>query len=312
MPSYLHNLMLNAAKEIHTSSNGGSLLFVFGEHPLIRNWPVNGVFPDSSSLAHTTHGLRKSRSMSSRVEFCAVENSIVHLVDHLEKKTRVGAKIFIMQPPLLSNYFARWWDEASMRGLFDATKIIVGLPLIISARYFSLWLHLMQAPGKEAKVSLLEFQRAEVFESGKEVTKGTALLRKEESNNSVNVHDVILKVGLNQTMGKRFTTAHGLREALEDNKDIHESKGISLTQSKREPFRIPAAPLDLMHNSLRILALGDMTVVDEKSLPVVAPPLHVSPIQLSSGLGTRWPVLLLAKPFLVLTGFCKAGGNASV
>eukprot|EP01018_Ginkgo_biloba_P001070 Gb_13429 [translate_table: standard] len=95
--------------------------------------------------------------------------------------------------------------------------------------------------------------------------KKRALLRKEESNNRVSVHDVILRIGLNQTMGKRFTTVDGLREALEDNKDIHEIKGIWLKYDKSaEPFHIPAAQLDSMHNSLRILALGDMIVVDGK------------------------------------------------
>eukprot|EP01018_Ginkgo_biloba_P001072 Gb_13428 [translate_table: standard] len=94
--------------------------------------------------------------------------------------------------------------------------------------------------------------------------KKRALLRKEESNKKVNVHDVILRIGLNQTKGKRFTTADGLREALEDNKDIQGIKGIWLQDNMPEPFHIPAAQLDSMHNSLRILALGGMTFVDGK------------------------------------------------
>eukprot|EP01018_Ginkgo_biloba_P024194 Gb_34084 [translate_table: standard] len=92
--------------------------------------------------------------------------------------------------------------------------------------------------------------------------KNRALLRKEKSR--VLVHDVILRIGRNQTMGKRFTTIDGLREALEDNKDIHGIKGIWLKRWTREPFRVSAALLDSMHNSLRILSLGDMTIVDGK------------------------------------------------
>eukprot|EP01018_Ginkgo_biloba_P001068 Gb_13430 [translate_table: standard] len=103
--------------------------------------------------------------------------------------------------------------------------------------------------------------------------KKRALLRKEESNNRVNVHDIILRLGLNQTKGKRFTTVDGLREALEDNKDIHGIKGISLKYDEStKPFHIPAAQLDSMHDSLRILALGGMTAVDGKLFCLQMPP----------------------------------------
>eukprot|EP01018_Ginkgo_biloba_P000681 Gb_36230 [translate_table: standard] len=96
--------------------------------------------------------------------------------------------------------------------------------------------------------------------------KNRALLRKEEKNNKVNVHDVIHRIGLNQTMGKRFTTDDGLLEALKDNKQkIRGIKGIWFhRQRPSKPFLIPAAKLDSMHNSLRVLHLDSIAVVDGK------------------------------------------------
>lgn len=165
IPSYLQNQIVNAAKEIHSSGNGGSLLLVSGGHPLKKKWPINCIFPDSFDLLRTAHGLRNSGLIPSGVQLWAVENPLVNSVDRLEKKIRAGAEAFIVQPPLLPDCFTRWWDEANMRGLLDVTEVVVGLPLITSSRNFGFWLRLTQATGKEADVLLQEFQRVEACES---------------------------------------------------------------------------------------------------------------------------------------------------
>lgn len=165
IPSYLQNQIVNAAKEIHSYGNGGSLLLVSGGHPLKKYWPINCHFPDSFDLLHTAHGFRNSGLIPSGVQLWAVENPLVNSVDRLEKKIRAGAEAFIVQPPLLPDRFTKWWDEANNRGLLDITEVIVGLPLITSSRNFSFWLRLTQATGKEAEVLLQDFRRADAGES---------------------------------------------------------------------------------------------------------------------------------------------------
>lgn len=43
--------------------------------------------------------------------------------------------------------------------------------------------------------------------------------------------------------------------------DIGGIKGIWMQDNKSEPFPISAEKLDLMHNSIRVLALGDMAII---------------------------------------------------
>ncbi|KAH9321198.1 hypothetical protein KI387_015837, partial [Taxus chinensis] len=173
MPSYLQNRMVNCAQELHSSGKRGSLLLVSGGHPFRRQWPINHLFPDSFSLLRIAHKLRNSGMIPSGVQFWAVENPLVNSVNRLEKKIIAGAEAIIVQPPLLPDHFTRWWDEANVRGLLDMTEVIVGIPVITSARNFAFWLHLTEATGKEAEALLQEFQRAEVSQFGCGVTKGT-------------------------------------------------------------------------------------------------------------------------------------------
>ncbi|XP_057841548.2 uncharacterized protein LOC131051153 isoform X2 [Cryptomeria japonica] len=126
MPSFLQDRMVNCAQQIHSTGQPGSLLLVSGG-----------------------------------VQFWAVENPLVNSVDRLEKKIIAGAEAIIVQPPLLPERFKRWWDEANHRGLLDMTEVIVGIPLLTSARNFAFWLHLTEASGKEAEAQLQEFQKAE-------------------------------------------------------------------------------------------------------------------------------------------------------
>ncbi|XP_057841523.2 uncharacterized protein LOC131051153 isoform X1 [Cryptomeria japonica] len=161
MPSFLQDRMVNCAQQIHSTGQPGSLLLVSGGHPFRRHWPINCLFPNSFSLLRIAHELRNSGAIASGVQFWAVENPLVNSVDRLEKKIIAGAEAIIVQPPLLPERFKRWWDEANHRGLLDMTEVIVGIPLLTSARNFAFWLHLTEASGKEAEAQLQEFQKAE-------------------------------------------------------------------------------------------------------------------------------------------------------
>lgn len=94
------------------------------------------------------------------------------------------------------------------------------------------------------------------------LVKRALLLKKEDCKNKVMVRQIISTIGRNMTKGKRFTSAHELSKALEGNdEDIGGIKGIWLKDNTSEPLFISAAKLDLMHDSLRVLALGDMVIV---------------------------------------------------
>ncbi|KAH9307430.1 hypothetical protein KI387_035341, partial [Taxus chinensis] len=93
--------------------------------------------------------------------------------------------------------------------------------------------------------------------------KRALLLKKEECENKVTVRPIVLTIGRKMTKGKRFTSPQDLRKVLEGNDlgDIGGIKGIWLQDNVSQPFLISARKLDLMHESLRVLALGDMTIV---------------------------------------------------
>lgn len=95
--------------------------------------------------------------------------------------------------------------------------------------------------------------------------KRAMLLNKDECENKATVPNIILTIGLNTTKGKRFTSVHDLSKALEGNElGIRGIKGIWLQNNRSEPFIISARKLDLMQNSLRVLALGDMAIVVDR------------------------------------------------
>ncbi|KAH9291593.1 hypothetical protein KI387_043213, partial [Taxus chinensis] len=93
--------------------------------------------------------------------------------------------------------------------------------------------------------------------------KRALLLNKEECENKVTVRPIVLIIGRNMGKGKRFTSAHELSKVLEGDEpgDIGGIKGIWLQDNISQPFLISARKLDLMHESLRVLALGDMVIV---------------------------------------------------
>lgn len=86
-----------------------------------------------------------------------------------------------------------------------------------------------------------------------------------DTNRTVRIHDIILTIGLNKGKGTRYTftgaSADQIQEFLEI-KDLQGIKGLWFSRTK-DPFYISAKKLNLMYNSLRILALGNSTKVEE-------------------------------------------------
>lgn len=69
-----------------------------------------------------------------------------------------------------------------------------------------------------------------------------------------------LKISRKISKGLRITTTEELSLVLEQNQNVEEIKAIWLMDNKVR-FELPAEKLDQMHRSLRILALGDWTVI---------------------------------------------------
>ena len=91
------------------------------------------------------------------VELWAVENPLAApTAERLERKLAAGAQAVITQPPLLPGRFARWWADAERRGLTEAAPLLVGLPMITSARNFRFWLGLTDAADAEAEAEAAE------------------------------------------------------------------------------------------------------------------------------------------------------------
>ncbi|KAH9307410.1 hypothetical protein KI387_035321 [Taxus chinensis] len=94
--------------------------------------------------------------------------------------------------------------------------------------------------------------------------KRALLLKKEDcTENKVTVRPIILTIARIMTKGKRFTSVHDLNKVLQGSEldDIRGIKGIWLEDNISQPFLISAKMLDLMHASLRVVALGDMVIV---------------------------------------------------
>eukprot|EP01018_Ginkgo_biloba_P022307 Gb_22489 [translate_table: standard] len=88
----------------------------------------------------------------------------------------------------------------------------------------------------------------------------------ENKSNRAIIHDVLLAIGRKRTKEFRLTSANDLCELLQKDRkeDVQAIKGIWLQDNEVEPVRILAQQLDGMHNSLRVLALGDTTIVEGK------------------------------------------------
>ncbi|KAH9290391.1 hypothetical protein KI387_034508, partial [Taxus chinensis] len=76
----------------------------------------------------------------------------------------------------------------------------------------------------------------------------------------ISIHDLIVTAGRNKSKGNRFRTAHDFSIALENEELIRQTKGVWLEYNYK-PFDVSAEILDAMSNSLRVFAMGDMTIV---------------------------------------------------
>eukprot|EP01018_Ginkgo_biloba_P000755 Gb_33406 [translate_table: standard] len=88
-----------------------------------------------------------------------------------------------------------------------------------------------------------------------------ALVRKNERG-EVSVHDVLRLMGRNNAKGTRLHSIEELSQVLEEGrKAITKVKGIWLLHNK-SPFNFKCKNLEQMHDSLRVLALGESTTLD--------------------------------------------------
>ncbi|KAH9290209.1 hypothetical protein KI387_034326, partial [Taxus chinensis] len=76
----------------------------------------------------------------------------------------------------------------------------------------------------------------------------------------VNVHDVLVGIGRNKSKGIRITSTEELSSALLQNVD--RIKGIRLAANRLPYSELSAEKLDQMHQSLRVLELGDWTIIN--------------------------------------------------
>lgn len=166
----IQDRMVKASNNIEAAGCGGALLLLSGGHPLRRVWFANQLLPANSfAMLRAAHQLRKSGLLSPGLQLWCVENPLLNSVERLDKKVMAGAEAVIVQPPLLPDRFEEWWSKAEHRGLTKATPVVVGLPLLTSARNYSFWLELTQASGKEADAITARWKRIEAEYAGDSV-----------------------------------------------------------------------------------------------------------------------------------------------
>ncbi|KAH9289602.1 hypothetical protein KI387_033719 [Taxus chinensis] len=88
-----------------------------------------------------------------------------------------------------------------------------------------------------------------------------ALLKRKDGR--ISIHDLILSAGRNKSKCSRFTTAADLSIAMNNKELVSQIKGLWL-RNTRCPFHISAQELDVMSRSLRVFAMGNLTIVEGK------------------------------------------------
>ncbi|CAI5504022.1 unnamed protein product [Closterium sp. Naga37s-1] len=127
---------------------------------------MNGEFGDVSEtnslhMLRDAHRLRAAGQIPQCVQLWAVENPLTGSVDRLEQKLEAGAEAIILHPPVVPDSFQQWWCAAEQRGLTTAVPMIIGMPLITSARNLAFWMLLTDAKGVQADAEIARFRRAE-------------------------------------------------------------------------------------------------------------------------------------------------------
>ncbi|CAI5462284.1 unnamed protein product [Closterium sp. Yama58-4] len=148
-------------------STPGALLLLSGAHPM-RSWPlVNRLMPTNSlHMLRDAHRLRSAGRIPRCVQLWAVENPITGSINRLEQKLEAGAEAIILQPPVVPEAFQQWWCAAEQRGLTTAVPMVIGVPLITSARNLAFWMLLTDTKGARADAEIARFRQAEeAFES---------------------------------------------------------------------------------------------------------------------------------------------------
>ncbi|CAI5529433.1 unnamed protein product [Closterium sp. Naga37s-1] len=143
-------------------SSPGALLLLSGAHPM-RSWPlVNRLMPTNSlHMLREAHRLREAGQIPQCVQLWAVENPLTGSVDRLEHKLEAGAEAIILQPPVVPEAFQQWWCAAEQRGLTTAVPMIIGVPLITSARNLAFWMLLTDAKGGQADAEIARYRQEE-------------------------------------------------------------------------------------------------------------------------------------------------------
>ncbi|KAH9309565.1 hypothetical protein KI387_037476, partial [Taxus chinensis] len=84
------------------------------------------------------------------------------------------------------------------------------------------------------------------------------LVTKSDTDDKLIVHDILRMMGTKEAPGTRFTTYRQFSEALRDESNLQNVKGVSL----RESSSIESRHLNAMHSSLRVLILGDWVTLN--------------------------------------------------
>ncbi|KAH9289875.1 hypothetical protein KI387_033992, partial [Taxus chinensis] len=91
-----------------------------------------------------------------------------------------------------------------------------------------------------------------------EVEKGYEFKRKV---GRIHIHDLMLSAGRKKSKDNRFRSADDFSMALKNEEVLHQTRGVWL-KCENMPYHVSAEILDKMSESLRIFAMGDMTIVD--------------------------------------------------
>ena len=106
------------------------------------------MFPDSVKLIQTLKKLQASGTVAPAPLWAAGNPVIETNAARLEQKAAAGASAFLTQPPLAWDNFESWMNDAEHRGVSQACRIIIGIPMLTSRNHLRFWLELCGADAK--------------------------------------------------------------------------------------------------------------------------------------------------------------------
>lgn len=140
-----------------------AVMILAGGHPL-RSWSIIPKY-DVLDALRMAEVMIKSGQLPPNLSLWSVSNPMAantsRELDRLEQKIAAGARVILLQPPLLWDRWEHWLDEAKKRGITKTSALVVGLPIVGTPGELLLWRKLC---GLSEATQILKDERAAAFE----------------------------------------------------------------------------------------------------------------------------------------------------